>query len=532
MAVIFIDGFDKYGPAGLIYTNNNGSFSSAASSGTSIVALLQSGEWTGASVTMNGAGTATMAVVSPLSSTGQALQFTAGSTSGTSIVQIYKTLPTNYATIIGGIRFRPDVLGPTTGLVFQDGTNAQCSIKINQTTGTFSVLSGSLSGTVLATSTTSVTATSIHYLEWQIGFGTTGVGTYQVWLDGVSILNGTGNTRAGSTNNYCNLVTISTSSSSTSSAQVTIDDFYLFDTTGSTNNAPLLSNPRIETQYPISDAQTQFANGALVLGNAYSATAATNAPGANKLFLRKITPSASCTINSISCIPAASSSTANYKPAIYSDSAGSPGSLLSTGSAVTGTVAATVLTGPLTTPQSLTAGTPYWIGFITDTSVVLQEQDATTTGVSVTATYTSGAPSSPTGFTTGLTSWVIWGNATGASTNWETQNDNPALAGLTYAWSGTVGNEDLYNFPALSVNPSAVYTMAVKCYGAKTDTGARTISLHTKSSSNDGTGSNPGIIPATSYTWLTSYFDTDPNTGVAWTGIGVNGATSGPGIAS
>jgi hypothetical protein len=294
----------------------------------------------------------------------------------------------------------------------------------------------------------------------------------------------------------------------------------------------LLTNPRIETQYPSSDAQTQFTNGALIVGSAYSATNGTNAPGANKLFLRTITPATNCTINSISCAPSAASGTANFKAVIYSDSAGSPGSLLSTGPAVTGTVAASILTATLTTPQSLTAGTPYWIGFITDTSIALYEQDSTTTGVSVTATYTSGAPSSPTGFTHNLASWEIFGNCSGASTNWETQTDNPALAGLTYAWSGTVGNEDLYNFPALTVNPSAVYTMALKCYGARTDTGARTISLHTKSSSNDGTGSNPGITPATSYTWLTSYFDTDPNTGVAWTGIGVNGATSGPGIAS
>ena len=154
-----------------------------------------------------------------------------------------------------------------------------------------------------------------------------------------------------------------------------LDDLYLFDTTTSFNNAVLNTNPRIETQFPVSDSTVQFSFGAAILGNAYSITSNTNAPGANELFLRSFTPGVNCTIASVSCVPEATSAAANFEAVIYSDSGGAPHSLLSGGSQVTGTTLGTTLTGPLTTPQSLTAGTPYWLGFITDTSVVLAEVD-------------------------------------------------------------------------------------------------------------------------------------------------------------
>jgi hypothetical protein len=161
MALIFLDGFDKFGPA-----NSN----------TTNVIALMAGEWT------TFTGTAT--IVAPLSATGQAISFTVASS-------FVKTLASSVGRIIGGIRFSSN-LGALAGVNFQDATTAQCGIGIN-TTGTISIRNGAYAtGTVIATSTASVSANSTHYLEWDIALGNSAA--YVVYLDGVSIISGTGDT--------------------------------------------------------------------------------------------------------------------------------------------------------------------------------------------------------------------------------------------------------------------------------------------------------------------------------------------------
>jgi len=64
----------------------------------------------------------------------------------------------------------------------------------------------------------------------------------------------------------------------------------------------------------------------------------------------------------VAIVPGATSGTAKFKAVAYADSAGAPGSLLSSGTEVVGCTSGSTLTGALITPQSLTAGTPCWIG--------------------------------------------------------------------------------------------------------------------------------------------------------------------------
>jgi hypothetical protein len=245
------------------------------------------------------------------------------------------------------------------------------------------------------------------------------------------------------------------------------------------------------------------------------------------LALRTWTPPVNCTLNSIAIIPNATSGIANFKATLYADTAGVPDTLTATGTQVTGATAGSTLVLPFSGGQSLTAGTPYWIGFITDTSVILDENDNSLPGRVKSNTYGSGAPS-PAGTTTGSQpAWAIYGNVTGTGVNWFEVDINPPPGDISYVSSATVSQEDLYGFPALSVTPTAIYTMAVKGFIKRTDTGARTISLRCKSSGTDSGGSNTGQTPATSYGWMDSFFETDPATGVAWTASGVNAATSG-----
>lgn len=516
MALLFMDGFDKYGQI----ANNSGSGQSSPAVNTLLTSgqgiTVNPGVWT--ATTQGGSGL--ISIVAGLSSTGFALQL-AGSSAGSSAI-VKKTLSASYARLIGGVRVNVGSLLGTGGMEFVDGATNQCSWEINPTTGTISVCTGAMGGTVIGTSVTAMTANSTHYIEWDITFAASGA--FQIWIDGVSVLSGTGATKV-SANSSANGVWLALFTSSSQNTQY--DDLYVFDTSGAQNNAVLNTNPRIETQFPVSDSQTQFTNGASIIGHDYFvSTGGTNAPGANTVFVEKFTPSVNMTINSVSCLPRATSAGANFRSVVYADSGGPSGAPLGTGTQVTGTTTGTVLTSTLAVSVNLTGGTAYWIGFITDTSVVLQEVDATTTGFQAANTYASGPPTTP-AVTSGHPTWMLWGNCTGATVNWASVNLNPPVSDSSYAFSSAVNQEDLQNFPALSVNPSNIYAVQVTVFGKKTDAGARTVSLDMKSGVADGNGNNSGFTPPTTYGYLSSIFELDPNTSAAWTYTALNAATTG-----
>jgi hypothetical protein len=492
MALLFLDGFDKYGA-----TNSNSNVATP---------LLTGGEWT----TWTAAGAQ---IVAGLSAVGSAVQFAGNSTAT-------KTLAANYSRLIGGMRFSHALGAAISLMTFRDGATAQCTISL-ETTGIINLRSGAVSGTILGSSS-AITANSTHYLEWDITFGTSAA--YAVYLDGVSVISGTGNTRAGTTNNYANALALS----SGAAAGPTIDDLYLFDTSGSANNAVLLTSPRVETTFPASDSVVQFAVAAGVVGSTTAAVPTATAPAANSLVLRRFTPSVSCTLNSISFLPAATSGTASYRPVVYADSAGIAGTLMSAGSTVIGVTAAVAATMPLTTPQSLTAGTQYWLGFMNDTSLTHSYSDGGNLGYRAAATFASGAPGTAPAMTSAQPSFLIWGNITGVTgNNWYEVGQKPPPGTPSYVFDATVGHEDLYNFGALSVIPAHMYAVAVKAYCERSDSGAKTVSMRMKSSATDSGGTATGQTPGTSFGWLTSLFETDPNGSIAWTGAALNAATSG-----
>ncbi len=511
MALLFMDGFDKYGPNG---------FNNATVLNTYITQ-----EWTSSSIT----GADGLSIVTGLSSTGQALKLSANS----NVTSIKKTLPGNYARLIGGFRFQSSLVNPAVVTLF-DGVTAQCSIVINTTTGTISVYRGTETGTALGTSASSVTANTTHHIEWDITVNNT-TGAYTIYLDGVSVLTGSSaNTRNGS-NNYANAIQFQAGRTVAASLVFTIDDVYVFDTSGSYNNAVTGTSPRIETQFPTADSAVQFSFGSGVIGaaGAYAGVTTTNAPGANQLALRKYTCPASGNLNSVQILPAASSATAKFKAVLYNDSGGAPsGAAVATGTEVVGCTNGTVLSLPFASGQALTGGTAYWIGYITDTSVALSASDANTLGYKASNTYGSGAPSGPT-MTSGQTSWVIYGLMTGVSSNnWSAEQYAPSMGDNAYVYDSTVNHEDLYTFPALSVNPTTIHCMMVKGNIRRGAGSTPTVDFRAKSSSTTGSGETTGISVGASYVWAGSNFPTDPNLGTAWTASTVNAAVSGIKIAS
>jgi hypothetical protein len=506
----FIKGFDKYGPAEPANLNS-----------TALIGAM-SGEWNGW-YAGSGYANATSEYAASLLGPGQSLWLWRGIAAKSAI---FKSLGANYARFIGGFYFQSDLVGPM-GITIGDGSTDQLTVSV-EASGLLAIREGGIDATILATSTQSVAANTVHVLEWDVTIHNS-AGIYKVWLDGVptSLNASSQNTRYGSSNNYGNAIRLAFNE--TSNPGVYIDHFYNhFFINAVSADTPLLTNAIVETQFPTSDSLAQFTPAAGILGTIYNNTTTTvNPPGANKLALRKYTAPVNSTVNSIGITPEATSGAAKMKGVIYADLAGVPhGAPMSDGTEVVATVTGTALVLPLVTPQSLVAGTPYWIGFYTDTSVNLALTDNGNLAGTVANTYGSGAPTTPV-LVMNQASYAMWGNLTGLATNWSEVNTNPAGGDYSYVVGNVVGNEDRYGFPALSSTPNNIYTMAVKASVRRTDAGLRTVNLMTNSGTVDGNGLQPAQAPAASYGYLASYFDTDPNTFAAWGASALNAATSG-----
>src|SRR5271157_5240393 len=161
MVALFIDGFDKYGPAWPLYVAG-GAIPSA-----NLLNALEAGEWNSNTGLTNQVGA--VAIAPGLSSTGYALAIEGGLTVASFLT---KTLPGNISPLIAGFRFSTPLTAANVGVILYDGITAQASVSINVTTGNISVRSGGITGTALATSSASVTANTTHYLEFDIAIGT------------------------------------------------------------------------------------------------------------------------------------------------------------------------------------------------------------------------------------------------------------------------------------------------------------------------------------------------------------------------
>jgi hypothetical protein len=508
----FLEGFDIYGPA-------NANTASNVSLATRLLA-----RWT----TYAGA-PALMYLAAALSGTGCSLYCQGGGSSQD--FNLNKGFPGNYARFIGGTTISAALVTGLTGITFYDAATAQIFIGIN-TSGRIEVRRGTYAGTLLATSTETVTANSVNYLAWDITISPS-AGIIKVWLNNVlTSINLTGQNTRASANSYVNSFA---PTAAAFGANMKLDHLFHWGyLAAGGSELPPLDSPVIQTDFPTADNAVAFTPSAGVLGGAgaFVGTSTTAAPGANKIVLRPYVAEVAGTLGSVAFMPAATSAGAKMKPVVYANSSGAPGSLLTTGAEVVGTTSGTVVSMPVTTPQTLVAGTTYWIGYITDTGVALSLADDGTAGYNAANTYTSGAPGTAPAMTGAQASYMIYGNVTGMTTNFGQVNENPGLGLLSYNFSSTVGNEDLFTFPNLTITPSAIYTVEVLGLASRSDTGARTVDLRAKSVSTTSSGNTTGISYPTSFGWAGSQFKTDPNTGIAWGAPGVNAGKYGLKVAS
>lgn len=518
--IIDIEGFEKYGPplyANIAtYVSNNANLMNVHNNATFMRFQSYFQEWT----SENGSTGSSIGIITGRAGGSScALCISDGSGNTTSTA---KVLPGNYSRTIVGFAFVNNN-NFQAGIQFNEiiGGNAQLSIWVDNL-GKLNLSRGNMTGgTVLFTSSALFLANAWHYIEIDFTIHNT-AGAYTIWCDGIQITTASGvNTRGTGTNNYWNvLVPLARS------ATAAWDDIYIRDNTNGT--ALPFGDSTIDALAVTANSSVQFSPAASVLGNRYRLmTVNTSAPGANQLALIPVTPAINMTINSVGMFPAANNSFAKAKGVIYSDNAGAPGSLLSSGTEIIGFATATPLTLPLTTPQALTANTQYWIGYITDTSVsIYQSDNISSQGQRKANTYTSGAPAGPlSAMTTGQVTWAMWGNCT-AGSNFDSVNKVPSpmmiLEPIAYTQSSTAGQIDLYTASPMPITPAFVYSVKVSVMAQRSDVGVRTMNIHAKSNLSDSTGTNINITPASNMQWYSSRFDVDPATSGAWGPTAIN----------
>jgi hypothetical protein len=164
---------------------------------------------------------------------------------------------------------------------------------------------------------------------------------------------------------------------------------------------------------------------------------------------------------------------------------------------------------------------------------VIRQRDTTTNlGQKKANTYASGAPNPAGAMTAAQPSWLIWGNLTAVTTANYLQTSGPSASALRYNFDSTVGHVDRVSFPAMVASASIIHCVSVVAALAKSDGGARTIDLLTKSGATENNGTAGIITPALSITYSTSNWTKDPNTGAAWLTADLNAGLGGYDIAA
>ena len=501
-ALVFCDGFDKYGPTGCRPGYGLGSNT------------ILTGDWS--------IGQTSWTVVPPLSDFGYAAELNNNVMVG--------SLSAGITRAAGSFRFSFGAFLGSMSIKFlsASASNELCTLACSPTPNPGVKLTNGAS--TLLGSGGIINTFSTHVVSWDITFGA--AAAFSVYLDGEALFSGTGNTANGFTSSDRFYFGPGVAGIGTA------DDFVLFNGADPAYDASFLTkNIVVETTFPNSEVQTQLTN----IGNVLWATgvatngvytASTSTDNGAGMIILKVTPAVNCTLNSISGQAGETLSTLKIKGVVYSDNAGNPGSLIRDGTEVLGIVNNAVFSLPIT-PLAVVAGTPIWIGFYSDGSPSLWKYDDNSLLARRYAnTYTSGAPAGPLAVGAQEATQVIWGNCTGAPQNFSVGLNPPLNMPASSLTGSTPGQTDLYHFQSLRSNPTAIYGLAVKGFISKSDTGPRTVSLHTKSGAIDSTGSLPGQALATSNQWQRSMYDKNPNGSVAWTKATVDAASSGVGVAT
>lgn len=404
---------------------------------------------------------------------------------------ISRALPTTYERVVGGVcmSLRASI---AQGMQVQLGTSATgLSLQWN-VDGNFYLRRGADTSTIIATGTGSVfplALNSTHFISWDATLKSVG-GRVKIWIDGELVIDYSGDTTA--TTDGISFVLLYSYNS-----RNRFDHFYMdCYLTGGGSELPFLTNPVVYTDNPESDSSANFTIGTTILGDPdiLDNNLSTQTSGNNITRLRRVQAKASGNLDAIWIMPWASSTTVKAKAALYADSSGTPGALLGSSTEVTGFTAQTAKGIPFSVKPAVVAGTWYWIAFRTDISVnMLLRRASGGGGQQYTATYAN-AFLNPAASLSVSAEILMFGVISGQTSRADTLDVPNFATQFSYTYSATVGQEDLFNPPAVPGTPTGIHHVSVKVFGLRSDAGPRTVDLEIKSGAVTSAGLQLSLI--------------------------------------
>ena len=411
------------------------------------------------------------------------------------------------------------ITGSTLGwfFTFGDGATNQCSV-VFRSDGALLLVAGASTGTVLATYTGALTASNTWYqFEIEVRVSNTA---------GYMIVRKLGNTSADFTsatnldtsanaNDYANRLTIG------GAASQQIDDLLW---RSDASSVPWVGDIRCQARRPASDASVQWTPSGSAVPVSPFAQASTGTTSTTNARFQPFTPASDGAVGTI-LVSLAAANAGNVKCSIFASSGTAPTTVLGSATPLSG-LSLGNNTFTFGTPVSVTRGTQYWVGFMTDT-VVTNGWNTTLLNVGLQQTATSYAAfptANPT--TSAATAVIFTANITpSGAANAPFVADITQDAAASYVYSSTVGQADLYGISAIGSTPATVVAVTTRAYLQKSDAGTRNTSVRLRSGGVNSDSTSAALN--TVFNWQYRTDVVDPATGAAWTAVGVANAQIG-----
>ena len=385
----------------------------------------------------------------------------------------------------------------------------------------FTLLRGGYGGTSIATAmANNFLSGAWRWIDVHYKYGAS-AGVVELWLDGVQIINFTGNTTSAG-GGSCSQISFGASNFS-NNVNCTIDDLYIINATNGTNTTRL-GDCRIGTIIPASNASPNNGAGTGILEYSLSSSSTLNT-SANYLYLSQaIAAPFTGTLTGISLPVSAIVASGLFLVAIY-DSAGN--NVLATSTALT-SLSAGWNTFTFVTPLSVTAGTQYRIALQQNTTYVPYLSSISGNMYYKSLTYNATFPTNPSFSSSGSMTNFAWVYSPVAP-NYLYVNESQWNTTGYVTLTNTTGQEELYNMTALPSVANTVYGLRVLAVSQKSDAGGASLIPICVSSSSEGDGSAQTV--STSWARQYSIFETDPHTTVAWTPSAITSVSCGVKVA-
>jgi hypothetical protein len=402
-----------------------------------------------------------------------------------------------------------------------DGATAQCTI-VFRSDGAILLTSGGPAGATLATYTGATVAQNTWYgYEIEVIVNNT-TGAFRVRkngntandFDSGAVLN----TRAGTTNNYANRLTLGFTQNPGTGGTTLDDLLWRSDTT----SVPWVGDIRCYARMPQTDVSAQFARSNINQNQIVTTGGLTAGITANHAVYVAFTAVASGAFTILNANAGTGGGTARIRAAFFTDNAGVPGTVIGSSNEIVNPVAG-LQNFTFPSAQTVVKGTRYWIGFNVNTTI--NWGVINTTGVSNTQTYATWPTDNPS--TTASANNVPLFTIVIVLTNNADQVSEAQQDALTsYVYDSTVNDQDFYNLVPLLPTPVSTVAVTVRGFMEKSDAGARSGAMQLRSGAT--TVITPTLVLSSSFLWSFQTYQNDPNTTLPWTATGVDNLNLGP----